>query len=678
MPKKYFLITALLIGAFIGVHVTSAAVSFGGFTFDQTVTTSKGTPYFVDLIHMSSEELTTGKYNLVSKIGFYGTTDPEDDDYFNDEIFEMTEVRFKLKGANSYIGKSVYTSTTWSNIPGQPGRMVYDTVESIAGGKVLDPGEYTVDAILNGVVVSTYEICLPTFTSSNGTKIGNVNCDNQLPPNNPPATTTATTTPSATNYTGKFTYDPTPTTVSCNTAAGTCTFTKRIKGVTLGDVALYLNMYPVSDFDAGGNKGFSVNGHSYTVKVYPGKTYVATITVPISELVPKMNAMQVANRNYYIEFQDIADMANKSLKRAYDFGNEIPMSAGQMTNATFELVSLMAPATTATIKATIAATGNVSVTSPLDLLIWPNGGAGVPQKVASTDPLVINSDGVSFTISHPGLAANSSYNYRFIVSTTNEVVYENTFLTSTSFDQAVVLVNGACGNATESPQASQPTAEGALCGAGKPGPVSGTGPWTWTCMGEGGGTDAPCEAESLSSAGGATCGSAQGTERDESKPPAAEGELCSKGVAGTVTETTSGWSWKCTVDNASASCSATKKTASGGGDGGGDEITTKSLLQNPFKTLDSFPKIIKAVVNNIVLPIAVPFIAVMLIYSGFLFVVARRNGDVYNIQKAKQTLVYTLIGATLTLGAFVIANAIQGTLNSIVSTRYQSHYETRV
>lgn len=549
MPKKYFLITALLIGAFIGVHVASAAVSFAGFTFDQTVTTSKGKQYFVDLIAGESEELNSGKYNLVTKLGFYGVTDPENDWWFENEIFNLTDVKFKKAGANSYIGESMYVSTTWSNVPGEPGRMVYDTGHSTAGGNSVEPGDYTVDAILDGKVISTYEVCLPSFTSKNNIRLGNVTCG-ATPPANPPATSTATTT--------------------------------------------------------------------------------TTSTTTTSALI----------------------------------------------NPTFELVSLLAPATTVTIKGTVTSGGTTSVTSPVDLLIWPNGGAGVPQKVASTDSLVIDSNGVSFTISHPGLVANSSYNYRFIVSTTNEVVYENTFLTSTSFDQAVVLVNGACGNATESPQASQPTAEGALCGAGKPGAVSGTGPWTWTCMGEGGGTDAPCEAESLSSAGGATCGSAQGTERDESKPPAAEGELCSKGVAGTVTATATGWSWKCTVDNASATCSATKKTASGAE--GGDEITTKSLLQNPFKTLDSFPKIIKAVVNNIVLPIAVPFIAVMLIYSGFLFVVARRNGDVYNIQKAKQTLVYTLIGATLTLGAFVIANAIQGTLNSIVSTRYQSQYETRV
>lgn len=369
MAKKYFFTIALLAGAFIGMHVASAAVSFAGFTFEQTAATSQGKQYFVDLIPGESEQMPSGKYNLVSKLGFYGTTNPENDGYFDSDIYNKTYVRYKPVGANTYQSQSMYVSSTWSNIPGQTGRMVYDTMHSTAGGYSVEPGNYTVDAIWNGVVISTYDVCLPTFTSSSGNSIGNVTCG-PTQPQNPPATTTATTTPPATTYTGKFTYDNTTSlTAACNNSTGECTFTKRIKGVTLGDVALYLNMYPVSDFDAGGTKGFSVNGHSYTVKVYPGKTYIATITVPISELIPKMNAMQVADRNYYIEFQDVANVTNKSLKRPYDFGNDIPLTAGQMTNASFELVSLMAPGTTATIKGTITASGNVSVTSPLDLYI---------------------------------------------------------------------------------------------------------------------------------------------------------------------------------------------------------------------------------------------------------------------------------------------------------------------
>lgn len=89
-------------------------------------------------------------------------------------------------------------------------------------------------------------------------------------------------------------------------------------------------------------------------------------------------------------------------------------------------------------------------------------------------------------------------------------------------------------------------------------------------------------------------------------------------------------------------------------------------MKNPFKGIDSFPKLFAAIVNNIILPLAVPFIAVMIIYSGFLFVIARKDGKVDTLARAKSTFKYTMIGAALILGAFVIANALQGTLNALV------------
>jgi hypothetical protein len=53
-------------------------------------------------------------------------------------------------------------------------------------------------------------------------------------------------------------------------------------------------------------------------------------------------------------------------------------------------------------------------------------------------------------------------------------------------------------------------------------------------------------------------------------------------------------------------------------------------------------------------------------YSGMLFVVNKKQGNVDGITRAKQTLKYTLIGAALVLGAFVIANALQSTLTSLL------------
>lgn len=163
--------------------------------------------------------------------------------------------------------------------------------------------------------------------------------------------------------------------------------------------------------------------------------------------------------------------------------------------------------------------------------------------------------------------------------------------------------------------------------------------------------------------------------------------LCSSGNPSSVIDTATGWSWKCqgSPGTSPASCSATKKTGnnsnssstppSSGNSSGNNQPSSQTpsqeqlpnnFLKNPlpYKT---FPEIMKAVVNNIVLPVAVPFIGIMIIYSGFLFVVARNNGSLATYAQAKTTLKYTLIGAALILGAFVIANALQATLNALVN-----------
>ena len=151
--------------------------------------------------------------------------------------------------------------------------------------------------------------------------------------------------------------------------------------------------------------------------------------------------------------------------------------------------------------------------------------------------------------------------------------------------------------------------------------------------------------------------------RPESTAPSAPTDLCSTSadLLGAVTTTSTGWSWQCSDGTNTNTCTATTSSAATTG------TTPTNFLQNPFKNLDTFPKIIAAIVNNIVLPVAIPFIAVMIIYSGFLFIIAKRDGSVYNLEKAKTTLKYTLIGAALVLGAFVIANALQATLTSLIS-----------
>src|SRR4029077_2746030 len=57
---------------------------------------------------------------------------------------------------------------------------------------------------------------------------------------------------------------------------------------------------------------------------------------------------------------------------------------------------------------------------------------------------------------------------------------------------ASVAVQGACGSANGLPASSAPSAN--LCSAGTASAVTGTGPWSWTCAGQHGGTSAQCSA----------------------------------------------------------------------------------------------------------------------------------------------------------------------------------------
>lgn len=98
----------------------------------------------------------------------------------------------------------------------------------------------------------------------------------------------------------------------------------------------------------------------------------------------------------------------------------------------------------------------------------------------------------------------------------------------------------------------------------------------------------------------------------------------------------------------------------------GSGISLNTGIVNPLNSeIDTIPKFIEAIIE-IVLVIGVPIVVLAIIYVGFLFVKAQ--GKPEEITKAKKALLYTLIGAALLLGAFVIANAIGKTVDEIKST----------
>lgn len=95
--------------------------------------------------------------------------------------------------------------------------------------------------------------------------------------------------------------------------------------------------------------------------------------------------------------------------------------------------------------------------------------------------------------------------------------------------------------------------------------------------------------------------------------------------------------------------------------------TDPNKLYNPLgcnngnDTLDSL--IVK--ILDTVLLIGVPILTVMIILTGFDFVMAQGNSD--KLTKAKEKLLYTVIGGFVLLGAFVIAESVQGTVTDILS-----------
>ncbi len=112
-----------------------------------------------------------------------------------------------------------------------------------------------------------------------------------------------------------------------------------------------------------------------------------------------------------------------------------------------------------------------------------------------------------------------------------------------------------------------------------------------------------------------------------------------------------------------AKVEAAKKAAS-------SNITLQVRLKNPLCSdpAKSCTNDIESAIGwfvNTLLKIALPFIVIFFIWSGFRFILARGNPTA--IADAKKMFWWTIIGTLLILGAWTITNAIIGTVNSISS-----------
>ncbi len=85
-------------------------------------------------------------------------------------------------------------------------------------------------------------------------------------------------------------------------------------------------------------------------------------------------------------------------------------------------------------------------------------------------------------------------------------------------------------------------------------------------------------------------------------------------------------------------------------------------LTNPLTGIDSLAGFVKSILD-IVVTIGIPVITLAIIYSGFLFVKAK--GDPAELKVAKETFLYTIIGAAIILGSWVFALAICRTVGDL-------------
>jgi hypothetical protein len=98
-----------------------------------------------------------------------------------------------------------------------------------------------------------------------------------------------------------------------------------------------------------------------------------------------------------------------------------------------------------------------------------------------------------------------------------------------------------------------------------------------------------------------------------------------------------------------------------GATNGGTGAGAGGTLQNPLKFND-FPTLLKAVLGAVVY-IGAILLTLMLVWCGFLFVMARGNPE--ELSKARSTLMWTLIGGLILLGAQAISDVVQATAQSL-------------
>lgn len=87
-------------------------------------------------------------------------------------------------------------------------------------------------------------------------------------------------------------------------------------------------------------------------------------------------------------------------------------------------------------------------------------------------------------------------------------------------------------------------------------------------------------------------------------------------------------------------------------------------IPNPTNAGSDLMAILRTLLDNVVMPIASVAVVVWIIWAGFTFVLAQ--GKPAEIEKAKQRLLWSLIGAGILLGAVGISKVVELTVKDLL------------
>ncbi len=93
---------------------------------------------------------------------------------------------------------------------------------------------------------------------------------------------------------------------------------------------------------------------------------------------------------------------------------------------------------------------------------------------------------------------------------------------------------------------------------------------------------------------------------------------------------------------------------------------TVVTIPNPLKDKNAtIMSIIVSLLNGVVMPIGAVLVVMYIIYAGFTFVTAQ--GKPAEIDKAKQRLLWALVGGAILLGAAAISKVVETTIKTLMA-----------